>query len=307
MNQFEELQAFVRVVDAGSITAAADQLGVAKSAISRRLSELEARLGTQLLARTTRRMSLTDAGSSYYQRSRRILAELADADAEAGGDTRELQGRLRLAAPLTFGLMHLATAITDFAASYPQVEIDVDLNDRAVDLVGEGFDLALRITELEDSSLVARRLCPIKHVLCASPDYWQRYGRPETPADLAGQQALRYSNAPRLGWPYVAPDGRRGELRLETRLTANNGDLLCQAGTAGLGVLHQPLFIAHQAIESGELEPVLTDYRWRELSAYAVYPANRNLPVRVRRFIDFLAERFGERPYWEDCLGANKD
>ena len=296
------MRAFVRVVDAGSITAAAGQLGLAKSAVSRRISELEQRLGTQLLTRTTRRMSLTDAGRSFYERASAILADVADAEAEVGGAAQELAGRLRLAAPLSFGLLHLAPAITDFAEACPGVEIDVDLNDRPVDLVGEGFDLAIRIAELDDSSLVARRLCSIGHVVCASPAYWQAHGMPETPEDLARHKALRYSNSPRQAWSYTSPDGRRGEIRLPTRLQANNGEFLSYAGKAGLGVLLQPTFIIYRAIEAGELTPALTDYRWRHLSAYAVYPEKRHLPARVRKLIDFLAARFAGQPYWEDCL-----
>jgi DNA-binding transcriptional LysR family regulator len=305
MSSFDEMQSFVRVVDAGSITAAADQLGLAKSAVSRRLSELEQRLGTQLLTRTTRRMSLTDAGRSYYDRATAILADVADAEAEVSGAGRELAGRLRLAAPLSFGLLHLAPAITEFAGAYPGVEIDVDLNDRPVDLVGEGFDLAVRIAELDDSSLVARRLCRISHVLCASPAYWSEHGLPASPDDLARHRALRYSNSPRQAWSYTAPDGRQGEIRVPTRLQANNGDFLRRAGAAGLGVLLQPTFIVYKAIETGELQPALTDYRWRQISAYAIYPATRHLPARVRKLIDFLADRFSDKPYWETCLDGH--
>lgn len=302
MNRFDELECFVRVVAAGSITAAAQHLGVAKSVVSRRLSELEDRLGTRLLTRTTRRMSLTDAGRGYHDRALRILADIAEADAEATGSARELEGRLRLAAPLSFGLLHLSAALDEFALANPGVHFDVDLNDRPVDLVGEGFDLALRIAELQDSSLVARRLSPIRHVVCASPDYWAEHGLPATPDDLLSHRALRYTNSPHQAWRYVGPDGSNGEIRLEDRLQANNGEFLRQAGKAGIGVLMQPTFIVYQAIEAGELQPVLTEYRWRELSAYAVYPANRHVPARVRSFVDFLADRFGSRPYWDECL-----
>jgi DNA-binding transcriptional LysR family regulator len=287
----------VRVVSAGSITAAADQLGVAKSVVSRRLAELEARLGSQLLVRSTRRMSLTDAGRSYLQRCIDILADLAEAEAEAGGASGRLAGRIRMAAPLSFGLQHLSPAINDFARRFPHIAFDLDLNDRAVDLVGEGFDLALRIAELEDSNLVARRLTRIRHVVCASPGYWTMHGVPEQPEDLTRYQALRYSNAPTAAWRFTGP--RQGEVRVPARMEANNGDLLRQASIAGLGVIMQPTFLVHEAIERGELQPVLMDYRWRELWAYAVYPENRHLPARVRVFIDALAARFGDEPYWD--------
>ncbi|MDJ0926587.1 MAG: LysR family transcriptional regulator [Gammaproteobacteria bacterium] len=302
MSQIDEMRSFVRVVEAGSITAAAAQLDVAKSAVSRRLSDLEERLGAKLLVRSTRRMSLTDAGRAYFDRAVRILGDIAEADAEVTGASRKLAGKIRLAAPLSFGLLHLSPAITEFACSHRDVEFDLDLNDRPVDLVGEGFDVAVRIAELDDSSLVARRLSPIRHVLCASPMYWDEHGRPDEPAQLVDHMALRYTNAPTLGWTYTRPDGTNGEIRLQSHLLANNGDFLCQAGIAGLGILLQPSFIVHRAIEAGKLEPVLTDYRWRELTAYAVYPANRFLPARVRALIDFLTARFGDDPYWDNCL-----
>ncbi len=302
MSRIEELEAFVRVVEAGSITAAAERLGLAKSAVSRRLAALEERLDCQLLQRSTRRMSLTDAGRDFYQRGQRILADLFEAESEAAGRVRQLTGTLRIAAPLSFGLAHLAPAVTEFTRQQPAVRFDLDFNDRPVDLVGEGFDLAIRIARLEDSSLVARRLTPIRHIVCASPQYWQTHGRPQSPAELATHRALRYTNSPRRAWRYRGPDGETGDVRLAVAHQANNGDFLRQAGIAGLGVMLQPTFIVYQAIESGELEAVLSDYQWRELSAYAVYAANRHLPARVRRFIDFLAERFGEQPYWDRCL-----
>ncbi|RMF96177.1 MAG: LysR family transcriptional regulator [Gammaproteobacteria bacterium] len=302
MSRIEELEAFIGVVEAGSITAAADRLGLAKSAVSRRLAALEARLDCRLLQRSTRRMSLTDAGRDFYQRGQRILTDLAEAESEAAGRVRQLSGTLRIAAPLSFGLAHLAPAVTEFARRQPAVSIDLDLNDRPVDLIGEGFDLAIRIARLDDSRLVARRLTPIRHVVCASPQYWATHGRPSSPAELSAHRALRYTNSPRRAWRYRGPDGDSGEVRLLVAHQANNGDFLRQAGIAGLGVMLQPTFIVYDSIESGELEPVLTDYQWRELSAWAVYAANRYLPVRVRRFIDFLAGRFGEQPYWDRCL-----
>ncbi len=302
MDTLNAMRVFVRVVEAGSITAAADQLNLAKSAVSRRLGELEEHLQTRLLNRTTRRMTLTDPGRSFYQRALRMLDDLAEAEAEARGIRGHVTGRLRIAAPLSFGLRQLAPAITEFAQRYPQVDIDIDLNDRPVDLVGEGFDLAIRIANLESSGLVARKLTTIRHVLCASPAYWQQHGLPQHPDDLIDQPMLRYGNTAIQNWQWSTARGDAGELRLKTRLQANNGDFLLQAAERGLGFVIQPTFIANDAIVQGRLQAALIDYRWKELHAYAVYPPNRHLPARVRRLIDFLAQRFGEQPQWDACL-----
>ncbi len=302
MDTLHAMRIFVRVVDAGSITAAADQLNLAKSAASRRLSELEEHLQVRLLNRTTRRMTLTDPGRSFYQRAQRMLDDLAEAEAEARGVASQVSGRLRLAAPLSFGLRQLAPAITAFAQQYPQVDIDIDLNDRPVDLIGEGFDLAIRIANLDSSGLVARKLTTIRHVLCASPNYWQQHGWPQHPDELGQQAMLRYANSASQGWRWTSAQGDHGELRLKTRLQANNGDFLLQAAEQGLGLLIQPTFIANDAIVEGRLQAALLNYHWKELHAYAVYPPNRHLPARVRHLIDFLARRFGDAPPWDACL-----
>ena len=304
MDQLAALRHFVRIVEAGSITVAAEQLGVAKSAVSRRLSELESRLGVRLLQRSTRRMVLTDAGQAYFVRAQRILEDLAEADAEVSGAQAQLSGRLRIAAPLSFGVRQLGPVLSRFAAQYPGLSLDLDLNDRTVDIVGEGFDLAIRIGQLNDSSLQARRLTTIRHVLCATPAYWDRHGRPQHPDDLSGHSILRYSNVSQLGWPYRGPDGADGELRLKSTIQANNGDFLMAAALQGLGLMIQPCFIVDQAVAQGVLEPALCDFQWRELAAYAVYPANRHLPVRIRALIEFLSRQFGDPPVWDRCLSC---
>jgi len=302
MNQLLEMETFVRVVEAGSISGAAERMNVAKSAISRRLGELETRLDVQLLNRTTRRLSLTDAGSAFYERCDRILADVTDAE-QCLADTEDaLQGRIRVAAPLSFGLDHLGPAINDFMQVHPQLNFEIDFNDREVDLIEEGFDLGVRIAKLSDSSLVARRLTPIRHVVCANPEYWDKHGRPEHPNDLKRHLALRYTNAPQKSWSYQHPDGIRGSVSLPTRASGNNGAFLSQAAERGLGVIRVPVFIAYQAIERGALEPVLTDYRWGDVYAWALYPKTRRLPHRIRVLIDWLVERFGDEPYWEKCL-----
>ena len=299
MDRFEAMRTYVRVVDTGGISAAADSLGIAKSAVSRRLAELETRLGVQLLVRTTRRVSVTDAGRAFYERCVAILADLAEAEATIASEEQALSGRLRVAAPLSFGLSHLGPALLSFARDHPDLTIEIDFNDRFVDLVEEGFDLGLRIGALEDSSLIARRLTEIRHTLCASPAFARDCGEIASPENLTGRAWLRYANQPAGALSYRAPDGRDGKLRLRMAMSASNGDFLRDAAVAGLGLTLLPNFIVYETLERGELVPLLADYRWRSSTAYAIYPPTRHLSLRVRRLIDFLAERFGETPYWD--------
>ncbi len=308
MNRFDDMQTFVRVVEAGSLSAAADRMGIAKSAVSRRLNDLESRLGVQLLRRTTRRLNLTDTGRSFYERCLRILADVEEAETAVSQEHGTLRGRLRVAVPLSFGLLHLGPAITDFMQRHPLVQFDLDFNDRQVDLLAEGIDIAVRIARLEDSTLVARRLWSSRLLLCASPDYLQAHGRPQIPTDLASHQGLLYSNAsdPAL---LVLQDGDGVEyrVRLQERLRSNNGDFLRQAAVAGQGILHSPSFIAYQSLQRGELVTLLDDYSSSPLHAYAVYPQTRHLSQRVCAFVDFLVERFAGVPYWDESVSQRPD
>lgn len=305
MDRFADMETFVRVVETGSITAAAARLEIAKSAVSRRLAELEARLGVQLFRRTTRRLSLTESGRSFYERCVRVLADVEEAELAVSQEHGALRGKLRVALPLSFGLLHLAPAINAFIAQHPLVEFDLDFNDRQVDLMQEGFDVAIRIAQLTDSSLIARRLAPIGHSVCASPAYFSVHGIPRQPADLERHVCLAYSNLANPGtWAYQAPDGRSGTVKVPVRLKANNGDFLCNAAIAGQGVILQPTFYVYDAIARGALVPVLGDYTWPALNAYAVYPPTRHLSTRVRAFVDFLAQRFSGLPYWDRGMAA---
>lgn len=303
MDRLANMQTFVEVVDGGGISAAAERLGVAKSAVSRRLAELEEHLGVQLLRRTTRRVNLTDTGRSFYERCQVILAEVQDAELAVSQEHRTPRGRLRVAAPLSFGLLHLGPAICDFMQAYPQVTFDLDFNDRQVDLIAEGYDVALRIAELSDSSsLIARRLAPVRMVVCASPGYLARAGAPATPGELARHTCFAYSNLPDPSlWRYRDAHGRDGTVRIRPTLQANNGQFLHQVALAGHGIVLQPTFIVFESIQSGRLKPLLTDYTWSDINAYAVYPRTRHLSRRVRAFVDFLADRFQGTPYW-DCV-----
>ena len=299
MSTFDEMNTFVRVVEAGTISEAAEQLGLAKSGVSRRLADLENRLGVRLINRTTRRSSLTEAGRNYYRGAVGLLADVAELDALVADSECLLEGRLRLAAPLSFGLSHLTPAIEEFVRSHPGVVIDIDFSDRQVDLVAQGVDLAIRIAELRDSSLKARRICPIRLMLCASPAYLERHGSPRDPAELAGHQVLLYDIG---GGPVLKlGDGRGGDLSVPVspRLVANNGDFLRDMAIDGHGIILTPTFIAWQALATGDLQPLLREYWPPPLNAHAVYPQTRYLSQRARRFIDFLAERFGSNPYWD--------
>lgn len=303
MDRFADMQIYVSVVEAGSISAAAERMNLAKSAVSRRLADLEARLGVSLIHRTTRRLNLTDSGRAYYERCVVILADLEEAESAVSQAHRSLKGRLKVALPHAFGLLHLAPLIQEFMAEHPEVRFELDFNDRQIDLIQEGFDLAIRIATLADSSLIARRLAPIRHTVCASPAYLARHGTPQTAADLARHPCLVYSNLSDPGlWAYTSPDGQPGSVRVPVRLAASSGDFLIRAAIAGEGVILHPTFYVHDALRSGRLVGVLADHAWPELSAYAVYPPTRHLSSRVRAFIDFVAERLAGEPYW-DRLG----
>lgn len=298
MSQFSELNAFVCVVDRGSFSAAAEQLGIVKSAVSKKVSELELRLGVKLLNRTTRRLNLTDSGQLFYDRAKQILHDLTEAESLVLSESTALRGTLKVAAPLSFGISHLASAINDFMLENDGIKIDVDLNDRQVNVIEEGFDLAIRIGHLKDSTLMARKLAPIKLLLCASPEYIHIWGEPKTPQDLQGHQALNYGNIGK-NWRFIDSHGKACNVQVPVRMRANNGEILLDAAIAGLGVVLTPSFIAYKAIKEKRLQAIMTDYTIEDSSAYAVYPQTRFVSYRVRKFIDFLTARFAGQPYWD--------
>jgi len=303
MEKFEDLQAFVAVVEAGSFTAAAARLNAAKSVVSRRVSALEERLGVQLLRRTTRVLNLTETGSSFYEHSARILADLEEAEAAVQQEHGELRGTLRVALPLSFGVRHMCKPIAAFAKQHPKVEFDLDLNDRRVDLIEEGVDMALRIGRLPDSSHIARRLFDVRTVVCASPHYLHVHGEPKSLVELQDHRCLVYSNLPDPAkWSCKDEDGKQQVVEVRPALSCNSGDYLTNAAAHGMGIVIQPTFIASESIRRGNLVPVLTEYEWPVSPAYAIYPPTRHLSYRVRAFIDFLADRFASVPQWDrDC------
>lgn len=304
MPDLAALRAFVDVVATGGFSRAADKLGLSKSIVSRRVAALEADAGVRLLSRTTRGISLTEAGLELNKRAQRILAELDEAfDAVAGRDN-VVAGTLRLAAPLSFGIAHLSSALAEFAAAHPQLQLDVSYSDRLVDVVREGFDAAVRIAELKDSSLIARRLALTRTVVVASPLYLARRGTPVTPRDLAAHDALIYSAAPSAdAWRFRS--GRHTlSVRVQARYRADNGEALREAALAGLGLAMLPSWLVAAAMADGALVQVLAAYQAPERGIYVVRPPGPAAPVKVRVLIDFLAARFGPTPYWEASLAG---
>lgn len=301
MNHFENLRTFITVAEVGSLTMTAEKLYIAKSAISRRLSELENHLGVQLFHRSTRSLSLTDEGQQFYERSRAILNDLDEAEQQVKSARLELQGRFRLAAPLSFGLLHLTPLLNTFMVEHPNIEFDIDFNDREVDIINEGFDLVLRIGQLLDSNLMSRKLASINVQMCASPAYLEQYGEPQTVDDLHQHDLLRYSLVP-VSKMLTCTDakGAKHTAKMSVSLTSNNGEHLANAAISGKGIAVLPTFITYQALREGQLKSILTNYSWsRHLELHAIYPQTRHLSKRVRTLIDFLHEQFSDQPYWD--------
>lgn len=303
MDRFEDMRCFLQVVETQSVTRAAEVMGLAPSAVSRRLKELERRLGATLMTRTTRRMSLTEAGQIFAARAERVLSDLQEAEAEVSDAAHLLTGTLRVAAPLSFGVCYLTEIVTDFMQTNPGLLVELDLSDRQVDLVGEGLDLAVRIGTLEDSTLVARKIADVAMLAIASPDFLERNGRPGHPAELADLPALCYVGSSRSEmWPYTGPDGTEGVQQVTPRMRANNGNVLCDAAARGMGVALQPEFICSKPLTDGTLEVVLPDYSWPTHTIYTVYPQTRHLSAKARAFMDFVRARIGNEPVW-NALG----
>ena len=299
MGQLEDMAMFVRVVEAGSITKAAEQLSIAKSAVSRRLKELETRLGSQLISRTTRQSNLTQAGEQYYQKVHHILSEVDALNEETSGTPTRIEGTLKMTAPLSFGLMHLNDVIDEYANKHPELKFELDFSDRHTDLIEEGFELAIRIRELQDSSYQAKRLALIRYALCASPEYLERMGTPKTFDDLSEHKFLQYGMSKSSTIELIDEQGKKHQVAVNGKIKANNGDFLREMAVKGHGIAFLPTFITYKALTSGELVPILQQYQLPTLNAYAVYPKNRFLSQRCRYLIDFIAERFGDNPYWD--------
>lgn len=299
MGQLEDMALFVRIVDTGSITKAAEQLGIAKSAVSRRLKGLETRLDSQLISRTTRRSNLTETGELYYQQAKNILSKVAALHEQTSGAPTRIEGTLKMTAPLSFGLMHLTEVIDEYANQHPNLSFELDFSDRHINLIEEGYELAIRIGELEDSSYQAKRLALIRFVLCASPEYLNKMGAPATVADLKKYNFLQYGLSKQNTLEFTDNQGKKHTVETSSKIKATNGEFLVDMAVKGHGITYMPTFIAYKTLARGELIPVLPHYQLPTLNAYAVYPKNRFLSQRCRYLIDFIAERFGDNPYWD--------
>ncbi len=292
MDRFQEMQVFSAVVDAGSFVAASEALDMSKAAVSRHVAELEARLGVRLLHRTTRKLSLTEEGEVFHARCKDLLSGLAEAEAEITERSGHAIGVLKVSVPVSFGVLHMAPLWAAFMAAHPQLALDVTLSDRIVDLVEEGFDIALRIAKLPSSSLVSRRLSSTRLVLCASPQYLKKHGRPRTPADLADHIVLAYSLLA-MGdtWEFEGPEGFVA-VKVNARMHTNSGDT-CRAVALGHhGIILQPSFLVGEELRSGKLVEILPGYRSIQLGIYAVYPSRKYVLPKVRLLVDYLAKSF---------------
>jgi DNA-binding transcriptional LysR family regulator len=298
-DRFEDIRTFIAVVQAKGFAGAGERLGLAKSAISRRVSDLEDRLGTRLLHRTTREVRLTESGADFYDRGIKLLADLEEAEDFAAKGGNSPIGKLRVTAPVSFGIACMSPILGEVSARYPRLSVQMEFLDRHTDLVREGFDVAIRISRMKDSSLIARKLAPIRHAVCGSPDYFRKHDKPKVPADLRHHKALLYSYAdPRQAWQFTGSD----PVLVPSDFSCNNGDVLREMAAAGCGLAFLPTFIIHQAVAEGRLETCLTDYSRETIGLYAVFPSTRNLSAKVRVFIDLLVERFGDEPFWDRAI-----
>jgi DNA-binding transcriptional LysR family regulator len=299
MDRIDAMRAFVTVVSAGSFSAAAARLELSPQLVSKYVSQLEQHLGVRLLNRTTRRVHLTEAGSRYHQRAQQVLNDIDEMESQLSEMQTQARGLLRISAPVSFAARHLPALLSAFQREHPAVNIDLQVNDRKVDIIEEGFDIALRIGQLKSSSLVARRIAPVRVVLCAAPDYLARHGTPERLEQLANHRYLRYSyidsqiDMPVHRWLSEHTGNGAGEL------VCNNGDVLVQAAVEGGGIALQPTFICGPHIANGELNIVLPEHEPQPLGLYAVYAHRQLLASKVRCFVDFLTGYFGDPPYWD--------
>jgi DNA-binding transcriptional LysR family regulator len=303
-DRFEDIRTFITVAQANSFAGAGERLGLAKSAVSRRISDLEDRLGTRLLHRTTREVRLTESGADFYDRGIKLLADLEEAEDFASNEGSDPVGKLRVTAPVSFGIHCMSAVLAEVSARYPRLSVQMEFLDRHADLVREGFDVAVRISRMKDSSLIARKLAQIRHAVCGSPDYFRKHGKPKVPADLRHHKALLYSYAdPRHPWQLGGSD----PVLVPSDFSCNNGDVLREMAVAGCGLVFLPTFIIYQAVDEGLLETCLTEYTREAIGLYAVYPSTRNLPAKVRVFIDLLIERFSDDPVWDRTIFQNSD
>ncbi len=302
MDRIDAMRAFVAVVTEGSFSNAANTLQLSPQLVSKYVSKLEEQLNSRLLNRTTRKVSLTEAGSHYFGHAQQILLSIDDMESKLGGLQQNPKGVLRISAPVSFALKHMAKLITDFQIHYPLVKVDLQLTDRKVDIVEEGFDVALRIGQLKSSSLIAKKVAPIRVMLCAAPGYLNKHGTPTQPEDLERHRYLHYSYMNMDGKDDIYQLLKAKYLKQGSELRSNNGDVLVDAAIAGAGIVLQPTFIISEALSSGKLVVVLPKLEPEALGLYAVYAHRKLLPHKVRCFIDFVEGYYGTPPYWDESI-----
>lgn len=307
MDRIDAMRAFVSVVTEGSFSNAATSMQLSPQLVSKYVSKLEERLDVRLLNRTTRKVSLTEAGTHYFQHAQQILLSIDEMDSQLGGLQQNPKGTLRINAPVSFALKHMAKLVTDFQIRYPLVNVDLQLNDRKVDIVDEGFDIALRIGRLKNSSLIAKLIAPIRVILCASPQYLKKYGTPKQLEDLKKHRYLHYSYMEIEGKEQIFQWLKAKNIAANGELHSNNGDVLVEAAIAGAGIALQPTFITSEAIKNGKLVQILPEFELEPLGLYAVYAHRKLLPNKVRCFIDFIEGYYGTPPHWDKPLNTHKN
>jgi DNA-binding transcriptional LysR family regulator len=291
MDRLDAMQLFVRVAELGSFAAAAQQIGVARSVVTRQIAGLEAHLGIKLMARSTRRLTLTSAGTAYLEKCRVILNLVEAAETGVAEERQTPRGSIRISLPLSYGLKRLAPLLLDFTRRYPEVVLDMDYSDRRINLIEEGIDLAIRVTRRLDAGDVARRIGSSRMLVLAAPEYLSRHGTPRHPAELAHHVCLGYTNAgSAMAWQFIVA-GQLESFHVRSRLNANNGEVLTEAAAQGLGITCQPDFIAEDFLASGRVVEIMADFPAPELGIYGMLPSNRHVPHRVRVLMDNLAER----------------
>ncbi|MCI0399874.1 MAG: LysR family transcriptional regulator [Gammaproteobacteria bacterium] len=300
MDKLTSMKVFTHIAKAKTFAGAAEHLGMSRAMVSKHVLRLENSLGVRLLNRTTRRLSLTEVGTAYYERCVQILAEVEETELSVTQLNSEPRGTLKILSPTSFGTFHLAPAIADFIVLYPDMKVELTLNDRPIDLAEEGLDLAIRVGKLPDSSLIARLLAPTRMVVCGSPEYLKRHGEPKDPQDLTHHNCLLYSyRSPPDEWDFNI-SGRLCSVRVSGSLKSHVGDALRLAAIHGLGLILQPTYMVGQDLQLGRLQAVLADFQPTAKDIYAIYPHRRHLSKKVRAFVEFLQARFQPTPYWDN-------
>jgi DNA-binding transcriptional LysR family regulator len=303
MSKLKSMAMFVRVAELGSFSAAAREKGIARSIVTRHIAQLEKALGIKLMTRSTRRLSLTSAGSAYLEKCRVILDLIEVAETELAEEHQTLRGAVRISLPLSYGIKRLAPLLLEFALQHPEVRLEMNYTDQRVDLIEKGADLAVRITSRLADSDIVRRIGTVRVLVVASPDYLQRHGEPRHPADLVNHDCLSYTASGNFDvWQFLV-DGVPADFSVRARIHSNNGDVLNLAAAQGMGVGYQPDFIVDEIITTGQVKPILTAYQPPELGVYVMLPSNRQIPYRVRALMDFLADRLGRNRLGRNRLG----